>query len=160
NYPFTLEARWSRIAEAIFLDSFIFFVDSLRRPVPKRIVIKCRASRIYVGPIREARRATTAPDAHSYRLDRIHTRPRRPRHIAGRVHRACRNDLWGRGRHFLALVWLRRRRLLLVVPVSVRRTAGQAARNWSISKPTHGPRSLPNREKYRENAGRRPFRGA
>jgi hypothetical protein len=36
-------------------------------------------------------RAKAAPDGRSYRPDRSHTGRLQPRHIAGRVHRACHN---------------------------------------------------------------------
>ena len=89
-------------------------------------------------------RAKAAPDGRSYRPGRSHTGRRRPRHIAGRVHRACRRDLWSRGRHLLASIWLGRRRLLPLVQPSARRTEIQTT--CSSSRSTHTrPKQKPSR---------------
>ena len=72
-------------------------------------------------------RAKLALDGHSYRLDRSRIDRRRPRHIAGRVHRACRKDPGDRKSPLLVLIWLGHRRLLLLVRPSARRTAVQTA---------------------------------
>src|SRR5262249_57622515 len=86
-----------------------------------------------------------APDGRSYKPVRSRTDRRRRRHIAGPVHRASRNGQWGRGRHPLALSWLDRPPLLLLVPPSVTRTGVQTtcSSSRSNSRPKQRPARRP-----------------